>query len=92
MLGATLKSKIVETKTPDTPVEGGFFEVEVHFKPKELNKHPSPREFVNSLIGAALIHAMKETQIPKEMWGCYFEEVWQKEFNFPAACNMGGNS
>lgn len=90
MLGATLKSRIVETKTFNGPTEGGFYEIEVHFDPATLDVAVSPRDIINQLIAACLIEGMRETGLPKEMWDCYFEPVLQKEFNFPLVCNMGG--
>ncbi|TXH48640.1 MAG: hypothetical protein E6Q97_24365 [Desulfurellales bacterium] len=85
---ATLSTQVVEMRTPETPLEGGVFEVEIFVDDVDLRKSRAPKEFFFRELAIHLAQAMMDTGIQREYWWCRFSKDAQIMFNLPEVVNM----
>lgn len=80
---ATLYTDVVEIREPNTPTEGGQFEMPVIIDTDRFRKEASPRTWFFREIGIHLAQAIADTDVPREFWWIEFSDLAQREFNLP---------
>lgn len=90
MLIGHLRTGVIEKQEPNSPLEGGFFEIEIRVPKPDIEASGAPWSFVAKEIGVHLAQAMQDTTVPRNFWMFYPTTEAQKMFNLPTdAIAMG---